>query len=107
MTPRLCAPLADWSRCRVGARSAFLRAVLRETCRARPLRIGAGATEGAATFFFNGKLDEIAVYGRALGYDEIVDHYRAAIPEPSSLILVALGTLALMPMIRRRKAAEI
>lgn len=42
---------------------------------AAPLRVGAGATEGPATFFFNGVVDELAVYGSALSALEIAYHH--------------------------------
>ncbi len=45
---------------------------------ARPLRVGAGATEGAGQFFFNGDVDEVAVFGRALSGAEVTGHYLAA-----------------------------
>jgi len=38
---------------------------------ARPFRVGAGATEGAPQFHFNGLIDEVSVYARALSADEI------------------------------------
>ncbi len=44
----------------------------------RPLRIGAGATEGLAEFFFTGEVDEVAVYDRALTAAQIQSHYAAA-----------------------------
>ncbi len=46
---------------------------------AQPLRIGAGANENpAGQFFFNGNIDEVAVYGRALSADEVLFHYQTA-----------------------------
>ncbi|RYD37389.1 MAG: LamG domain-containing protein, partial [Verrucomicrobiaceae bacterium] len=42
---------------------------------ARPLRIGGGATEGAGTFFWQGELDEAAVYDGALPEARILNHY--------------------------------
>jgi|GEM_PF-6870403 len=44
---------------------------------ARPLRIGAGATEGGGNYWFNGLVDEVAVYDTVLSPDRIADHYRA------------------------------
>ena len=41
----------------------------------RPLRIGAGATEAAPSFYFAGDIDEVAIYPRALLAPEILEHY--------------------------------
>lgn len=42
----------------------------------KPLRIGAGVTESAtASFFFNGTIDEIALYARTLTPAEITEHF--------------------------------
>ena len=45
-----------------------------------PLRIGGGATEGDGDFFFEGDLDEVAVYGAALSEDRVLAHYVAGFP---------------------------
>ena len=50
--------------------------------------------------FFDGSLDEIAVYSYALTSERIAAHYDAGVPEPATLSLLALGGLAL---VRRRK----
>ncbi len=42
-----------------------------------------------------GNIDEIAIYGRALSAAEIRSHYVAAVPEPTSGLLLALGVLCL------------
>ena len=42
----------------------------------RPLRIGAGATDGPANFQFNGSVDEVAVLPRPLTADEISTRYQ-------------------------------
>jgi hypothetical protein len=44
---------------------------------ARPLRIGAGATEGAGQYFFNGRVDEVAIYNKVLTAGEIAAHWAA------------------------------
>jgi hypothetical protein len=36
-----------------------------------PTRIGAGATEGSGSYYFNGLIDEVRIYNRALSQDEI------------------------------------
>ncbi len=43
----------------------------------RPARIGAGATEGGAQYFFNGKIDDIAVWDEALTDAEISALYNS------------------------------
>jgi hypothetical protein len=44
---------------------------------ARPLRIGGGATEGAGNYFFNGDIDEVAVFNAALSPDRVYAHYKS------------------------------
>ncbi len=52
--------------------------------------------------FFDGNIDELAVYRKALSATEIKEHYDAAfVPEPGSMVLVSLGGLCLLA--RRRK----
>ena len=43
-----------------------------------PLRIGAGASEGPGAYWFNGKVDEVAVYNHVLTSEQISNHFRAA-----------------------------
>lgn len=43
---------------------------------ARPLRIGAGATEGPGNYFFNGNVDEVAVYTSVLSPARVYSHYK-------------------------------
>ncbi len=53
--------------------------------------------------YFDGMLDEIAFYDRALTYDEIYAHFTGiAIPEPASLTLLGIGALGLLARRRRR-----
>ncbi|MHC1764972.1 MAG: LamG-like jellyroll fold domain-containing protein [Verrucomicrobiia bacterium] len=42
-----------------------------------PLRFGGGATEGEGSFFFEGDIDEPAVYAKALTDEQIILHYLA------------------------------
>jgi hypothetical protein len=76
-----------------------------------PFRIGAGATEGGGTFFFNGDVAEVAYYNTALSADRILAHFEAAsqeffiIPEPSTITLLGLGLAGLIVRQRRRRAA--
>jgi hypothetical protein len=51
---------------------------------AYPLRIGGGATEGPGNFFFEGYVDEIAIYDRALSDQQVLAHYLAAIPQTTA-----------------------
>lgn len=55
------------------------------------LRIGVRGTDGAASF--NGLLDDVRVYNRALSQDDI--ETLAAIPEPSTLFLLASAVIGL------------
>ena len=46
-----------------------------------PLRIGAGASEStSAQFFFNGALDEVGIYDRALTQEQVNSHLAASAP---------------------------
>jgi hypothetical protein len=73
--------------------------------------LGTGYTNGwpggnGGWHFFNGRLDESAIYDRALNVAEIRAHYFAGItdiPEPGTLGLLALSGLALIGR-RTRKA---
>jgi hypothetical protein len=44
---------------------------------AQPLRIGAGATEGSGQYFFNGLVDEVAIYDHALPAADVAKHWAA------------------------------
>jgi hypothetical protein len=41
----------------------------------RPLRVGSGATEGSGTFWFNGSVDEVAVYPSVLTGAQVAANY--------------------------------
>ena len=55
---------------------------------------------------FRGLLDEVALYGRALGPGEIDQHYRAAIPEPATVVLLALGGFCLLAQQWRKRSRQ-
>lgn len=61
----------------------------------RPLRLGAGATEGAGDFYFTGEVDEVAVYDRALTPARIQAHFAAA-QQPLRVSLERVGTRLLL-----------
>ncbi|HNU50890.1 MAG TPA: alpha-galactosidase [Verrucomicrobiota bacterium] len=64
----------------------------------QPLRIGAGATEGAPNYFFEGDVDEVAVYRHALPPLRIREHFlAAALPLTLSVIRKADGVLLTWP----------
>ena len=67
-----------------------------------PLTIGKAANHT----FFPGRLDEVAIYNRALTPEEVFEHYTVGItgvPEPSSVILLAGGFLLLGHRFRRNR----
>jgi hypothetical protein len=69
-----------------------------------PLRIGGGATEGDGNFFFDGDVDEVAIYNTALSEERILAHYVAGFPlttppsitlQPSTKFALAGGNVTL------------
>jgi hypothetical protein len=62
-----------------GAQIQQATGVLQALNTSRPLRIGAGRNETAGDYWFNGDIDEPAVWNRALSATEIADHYNAAL----------------------------
>jgi hypothetical protein len=53
--------------------------------------------------FFDGLLDDVAIYRTALDADTIMSHYLAGpVPEPGTLLLALLGAATLLPVRRRR-----
>ena len=51
---------------------------------------------------FDGQIDEAAVYNSALTGEQVLTHYQTAVPEPTSLALVAAGGLMMLWPHRRR-----
>lgn len=67
-----------------------------------PLRIGAQAGTGSFGRYFDGWIDEVAVFNTALTGEELMGLYRTAtIPEPSTALLAAMGLLWLLARRRR------
>jgi len=68
-----------------------------------------GRDDGSGSRFFDGRIDEVAIFDRALSAAEIQEHFNAAIfsiPEPSTGLLAALGVLAVVRQRRRRGAMD-
>ena len=74
------------------------------TVQSEDLHIGSGADSGGA-FFFSGNIDDVSIWDTVLSREAIVNikdnGVASAIPEPTSLGLLALGCLAL---VRRRRS---
>lgn len=71
-----------------------------------PTSSGVDQTIGASFspfYFWNGDLDEVRVYGRALSAVEVQQLY--AIPEPSAVVLAALGAGICLVVSGRRRAS--
>ena len=58
-----------------------------------PLRVGGGSTEGPGTFFFEGDVDEPAIYNQALTHEQVILHYLAGAtaPEPPKISIARDG----------------
>lgn len=70
----------------------------------RPLHIGRLAFTFSSFQFWDGRIDEVAIYDRELSANEIREHYLAAtIPEPTTLTLAALGLFGFVARGRRRR----
>jgi hypothetical protein len=67
------------------------------------LVLGRISATGSARYF-DGLLDEVALYNRAFTWDEVRHHYGAAFPEPGTLTLVGFGLAGLLRRRRRARA---
>jgi hypothetical protein len=57
---------------------------------------------------FDGLIDEVAVYSRALSAGEVQAHFDAAsVPEPSTWVLVVIGGLAVVCRARRARSGDV
>lgn len=52
---------------------------------------------------FSGMIDEVAIYDHALTADQVSAHFGAAVPEPGTLALFALGTVGLLTRAWRKR----
>ena len=75
------------------------------------INLGTGGEIGAWNLGrdFQGNIDEVAMYASVLTPGEVLTHYEAAfqeapvVPEPSTLVIWALGLLGLAAYARRRR----
>jgi len=81
-----------------------------------PLTIVGGSVAQSPLFFgryalggnyYDGGLDEVAIYSRALGLRDFQGHYNRmfGIPEPSTYVLLLIGSAAAVLLGRRKRAA--
>ena len=57
--------------------------------------------EGA--LYFDGTIDDVALYNSALSYDQVKDNFASAIPEPSTIALVITGLVGLLAYAWRKR----
>ena len=58
-----------------------------------PLRFGGGATEGNGDYFFDGNVDEVAVYNKALTAQQIANHYAVGIQRQTSPATISISNV--------------
>jgi len=56
-----------------------------------------------AGIFFDGTIDDVALYNKALTYNQIKDNFASAIPEPSGVILLVTGVFGLLAYAWRKR----
>lgn len=67
-------------------------------------RLGVTTAGGGGNVQYQGLIDELVIYDRALTESDAAAHFAAAqIPEPSTLILAVLGLLGVLGLRRRRR----
>jgi len=75
--------------------------------RGQPTVNSSGIVTGGLSDFFNGEIDEVAVYSRALSAQDVSQHYllgtTGQVPEPTSLVLLAVGLLGVLACAWRRR----
>jgi hypothetical protein len=72
----------------------------------RAVGVGADDLRGIYDKFLQGSLDEISFYTTTLSSTQISNHFQAAsVPEPSAWASVAIGSLCLVGLRRRRALA--
>lgn len=71
------------------------------TASGQPVYIG---YDNLANRYFDGFIDEVAIFDYALSFAQIRGHWMEAVPEPGTCTLLALGTLGLLR--RRRKKSK-
>ena len=53
--------------------------------------------------FFDGTIDDVALYKSALSYDQVKDNFALAVPEPSTIALVITGLVGLLAYAWRKR----
>ncbi len=56
-----------------------------------------------AGIFFDGTIDDVALYNQALTYNQVKDNYSSAIPEPSTITLLIMGIVGLLAYAWRKR----
>ena len=65
----------------------------------------AGRDSGGA-YALNGQIDELSIFDYALSKSEVDSLYMAAVPEPSTIILLGISLICLLFADRQRRRGE-